>query len=295
MSKIKKFAYYQKKAGVIIRRDGVLALLRKALLEFMFRLCVNNPVTAITKNFDFNFQAHQRRIQLSETLYSLTDGIVRYGPLTGFKLRHNSQWGKADRGGMLLGLYEYEVQTALLDSSQRRNTFVDLGAADGFYGVGVVAARLFKKSYCYEIDEQARDALIETAHINGVGDSVVIRRECEASFYKNIFSDGIAPNDLVVLSDVEGYEFNIFTADTLAALSKAIIIIEIHDWDGRNHNYEKLRQDAEPHFTISEIRTGARDLSHIEELQGFYDSDRWILCSEGRGDFGKWLKLTPKA
>ena len=77
MSKIKKFAYYQKKAGVIIRRDGVLALLRKALLEFMFRLCVNNPVTAITRNFDFNFQAHQRRIQLSETLYSLTDGIVR--------------------------------------------------------------------------------------------------------------------------------------------------------------------------------------------------------------------------
>ena len=151
-----------------------------------------------------------------------------------------------------------------------------------------------KKSYCYEVDDEARAALIETAHINGVRDSVVVRGAGESSFYQAIFSDGIDPNDMVILSDVEGYEFNIFTAETLAALSGAIIIIEIHDWDGRNHNYEKLRQDAEQHFTISEIRTGARDLSYIDEIRGFYDSDRWILCSEGRGDFGKWLKLTPK-
>lgn len=195
----------------------------------------------------------------------------------------------------MLGLYESEVQAALLDASQKRNTFIDLGAADGFYGVGVVAVRLFEKSFCYEIDEEARSALTETAHINAVGDSVVIRGGVESSLYKDIFSDGITPNDLVILSDVEGYEFNIFNEDTLDKLSKAIIIIEIHDWNGRKHKYEKLRQDAGQHFIITEIRTGARDLSGIKELRGFYDADRWILCSEGRGDFGKWLILTPKA
>ncbi len=292
---VNDFAKYKKKAGEILRRDGVLALLTSAATLIITILRDQNLIHTNKKTVDFNFRANQRRIELSETLYSLTSGIVSYGPLSGFKLNRDSNWGKADIGGMLLGLYECEVQAALLNASQRRKFFVDLGAADGFYGVGVVAAGLFKKSYCFEIDEEARAALIETARINSVLDSVVIKSGAESNFYEDIYSDGITSDDLVILSDVEGYEFNIFNADTLAALSKAIIIIEIHDWNGRNQSYEKLKKDSEPYFTISEIRTGVRDLSHIKELRGFYDCDRWILCSEGRGDFGKWLMLSPKA
>ena len=51
---------------------------------------------------------------------------------------------------------------------------------------------------------------------------------------------------------------------------------------------------AEEFFNVTELKMGSRDLSNIPELQKFSDSDRWLMCSEGRGELMSWLRLDPK-
>ena len=85
--------------------------------------------------------------------------------------------------------------------------------------------------------------------------------------------------------DIEGGEFDLFNADTLRALRHSTVFVELHTWpfpDARMRLH-KLRSDAEPYFTITEITTGTRDLSHIPEIRHWTDNDSWLLCSEAGG------------
>lgn len=113
-------------------------------------------------------------------------------------------------------------------------------------------------------------------------------------FWKDLAKDGIPFDQLVVLSDIEGFEFKVFNEKSLAVLACAVLIIEIHDWGGRSPAYQKLVETAEKSHVVKELRTGPRDLSDSAELNGYCDNDRWLVCSEGRGDFGKWLYLVPR-
>jgi len=244
--------------------------------------------------YSFNSIVNRRRVHLGIEIAKKTNWIVLYGPLKSFRISSNSVWGKADVGAMLLGLYEREVQDILYKESMNRSYFCELGAADGFYGVGVVAAKLYQKSYCYETQRDARDRLRKIAMINQVSSSIKVLSTADTNFYSYLQQDGVPFCQLVILSDVEGGEYRIFSNETLKALSQAVLIIEIHDWDGRSNDYLLLLERASCYFVVSEHRTGSRNLNGITELNGYADSDRWIICSEGRGDFGKFLYLRPK-
>lgn len=70
---------------------------------------------------------------------------------------------------MLLGLYENEICDLLRPESFLGKKFlVDLGAADGFYAVESLHARLFEKAFCFESSEKGRFALQRNALINRI-------------------------------------------------------------------------------------------------------------------------------
>jgi len=86
------------------------------------------------------------------------------------------------------------------------------------------------------------------------------------------------------------------TADVFAAFSGSVILIESHDYfyaDGQN-KLDRLKADAAPYFQITEFTTGSRDLSKFPELRTFNDTDRWLICDEGRGELMRWLRLDPR-
>jgi hypothetical protein len=62
---------------------------------------------------------------------------------------------------MLLGLYEQEVLTSLFNVPKSHKIFVDLGAADGYYGIGVLVSKHFDQSYCFEISKKVRRLLLK--------------------------------------------------------------------------------------------------------------------------------------
>lgn len=236
----------------------------------------------------------QRRLSLSKKLLREFDGVVRYGPFKGMRFSRDSWWGRADRAAMLLGIYEQEVIESLSRVPHSYTTFVDLGAADGYYGVGVLVGKIFRRSIVYEISSAGRAAIADNARVNDVCSRVLIKGRASKDFFADIPAQD--RNACVVLIDIEGAEFELLNSDAFFALKDAIIFIELHDWffsDARERRAE-LEKLAMATHDITVLRTGARDPSKFAELNDWLDDDRWLICSEGRGRLMTWLRLDPR-
>jgi len=267
-----------------VRRDGVVATSRRALKRIQFSLgLANDPV-------------EKRRVALSRELFGEFGGRVRYGPMAGLKLPGGLYWSSGDGAPMLLGIYEREVLEALQEICATRRTLVNLGAADGYYGVGLVKNGMFEQSYCFELMPKGRAAIKELAVANGLEARVHVFGAADADLSSVLVTEGVNLGDVVILCDIEGSEFETFHAEALAALKGTVIIIEVHDFlrdDGREQ-LRTLKERASAWFELTEMRMGARDLSPFPECQRFSDSDRWLMASEGRGELMTWLRLDPK-
>ena len=240
-------------------------------------------------------QIQKRRLQLSAMLNERFSATVRYGPFKGLQLSREIWWGKTDRAGMLLGLYEQEVLNSVKKAAtKRRRSFIELGAADGYYGVGVLVNGMFDRSYCYEISEAGRETIARNAALNGVEARVEVLGAADPLFYAQL--PDTVPDNCVLLVDIEGAEFDILTADVMRRFSKSVIIVELHDHffaDGAAR-LERLRSDAERVFDIEELTTTSRNLSEFPEVKAFSDTDRWLICSEGRRAMPHWYVMMPR-
>lgn len=240
-------------------------------------------------------QIQKRRLQLSAMLNERFSATVRYGPFKGLQLSREIWWGKTDRAGMLLGLYEQEVLNSVKEAAAtKRRSFIELGAADGYYGVGVLVSSMFERSYCYEISEAGRETIARNAALNGVESLVEVRGAANPQFYAQL--PETVPDNCVLLVDIEGAEFDILTADVMRRFSKSVIIVELHDHffaDGAAR-LARLRSHAERVFDIEELTTASRDLSEFPELRTFSDTDRWLICSEGRRAMPHWYVMKPR-
>jgi hypothetical protein len=234
-----------------------------------------------------------RQVFLSKTLNETFNGVVKYGPFRGLKFSDDSWWGAADRASMLLGLYEQEVLKSLQTLPKTYRYFIDIGAADGYYGIGVLVGNLFEKSWCYEISSRGQNTIKRNADLNNVSDRVVIRGKADSEFEKEFSEEDASLSVLFV--DIEGAEFELFNSALLEKFRNSVIFIELHDWafpDGKER-LDRLRSDAERYFQITALTTTSRDLSVFEELKDMSDTDRWLICSENRPRLMTWWRLDP--
>jgi hypothetical protein len=235
----------------------------------------------------------KKRHLLSLELSNRMRHVVKYGPFKGMKLSHENWWGSYDRASMLLGIYEKEVLDSIMTISKKRDVFVDLGAADGYYSIGTLVSRRFNKSYSFEISSKGRDIIKKNAILNHVNNKLEIFGEATKDFYKQIPADHL--NKAVILIDIEGGEFKLLDKEMFENLKKSIIFIEIHEWffkDGEK-KLKQLLNNAKPFFKISKLTTSSRDLSIFPELSNLIDSERWLIASEGRARLMTWLRFDP--
>jgi hypothetical protein len=234
-----------------------------------------------------------RRIELGSKFNTQFNGTVRYGLFSGLRLGSEPTWaGFADKSSQLFGFYEREVLDTL-EAIDKRDVFINLGAADGYYAVGMIIADKAAVSYAYEIDEKSRDTLSNNAKLNNVTERIVIRGEASNDFYRDFQQSEL--DDSIILCDIEGEEFAVFTTETLYHLKSAIIIIEIHDWvfPNKTELLANLISNAEGTHRIEILKMSERDLTPFAELSELSDDDRWVICSEGRPKIMSWLLLTP--
>jgi hypothetical protein len=265
--------------------ESIRLYLKKKYKPFkwsLFKLGIGNPVK-------------RRRLRLSALINKMFNATVAYGPFKGLKLSSNPWWGEADRPSMLFGLYEQEVLNSLLNVPKTHKTFIDLGAADGYYGIGVLVNKHFDRSYCFELSKKGQEVIRRNADLNAVSNKITIYGRAERDFFKLLPVDHLSTS--VLLVDIEGGEFDLLDTDLFKVLKDTIIFIELHPWlveDG-DKKLEKLKFEASLYFDITEITTTSRDLSIFPELRSFKDEDRWLICSEDRGRLMTWYRLDPKS
>jgi hypothetical protein len=274
----------------------VLNKLRKHGITESFEIGKNLAFDKIINKFSENLfhriTAARRRI-LSKRISSSMNNEVQYGYFKNLKLS-NLRWGSHDKAAMLLGAYEYEVLVEVKKASINAEVFVDIGAADGYFGVGAVFSGLYRKSICFEISSDGRESIAINALENNVLDKVEILGEATTNSLLDILVN-INPKRLFLLCDIEGGEFDLFTPKILEALSGATMLIEMHDFsDEQRKSVQKLRENALQYFQIQEVMQESRNPNVSVIARGLHDDDKWLLMSEGRPRAMTWLLLTPK-
>ena len=259
---------------------GFKRTVAKALYVLMVKSEIVNDIAA-------------RKRHLNDLLDREFRATVAYGPLKGFQFSPEGWWSKPDRAAMLLGLYEQEILTEISRNLDHRRLFIDIGAADGYYGVGCVSQGIFERSWCFEISPTGQEVIRQTAILNGVSDRVTVFGKANADILVTLPSEDL--QSAVVLIDIEGAEFDFLDEAVVTLLRNAVVFIELHEWvhpDGAAR-LSALKARVERFFRIYSFTTGTRDLSIFPELVAMSDSDRWLICSEGRICLPQWWMLTP--
>ena len=275
-----------KKLVAVWRKGGSLAAVEKVVSFARGR---------IRQRLDRDYHIDRRRRHLSEQLNSTLDATVAYGPFKGLKLAAETWWvGGIDRSSMLLGLYEREVMESLAHVPGSHRTFIDIGAADGYFGIGVLVNRMFDRSYCFEASPLGQEVIKANAVLNGVADKVFVHGIATKDFFLSIPEE--ERSRAVLLVDIEGGEFDLFDEEQFLRWKDAIIIVEMHQHlvAAGTERMQRFKSMASRHFDVEVITMTGRDLSQFPELIGLADSDRWLICSEGRGWLMTWYRLNPK-
>ncbi len=233
------------------------------------------------------------RRQISERVRIGADSVIQYGPFRGMKLSSSdSHWGGSDKGAMILGLYEKEILDLLASLGSTTRPFINLGAADGYYGVAMLVAGLCRTSICFEVDEKGRALIHESAAANRVGDRIRVHGRADRGFQSII--PEVDLRNAVVLIDIEGHEVEVLDSEAFRQLASCDVIVELHPWvPNYAHRLPRLVEASVGTHEVAQLQTGARDLSQLPGLSEVPDSKRWLLCSEGRPCPMFWLHFKP--
>lgn len=126
----------------------------------------------------------------------------------------------------LIGCYEEELQPFLEQVMARPYArVVDIGAAEGYYAVGLALRRPGARVVAFDSDAEARVLCERMARLNGVQDRLTVMGACSPPGLQN----ALAPGSLVVC-DCEGYESVLLDPVAVPALRVCDILVETHDY-----------------------------------------------------------------
>ena len=155
-----------------------------------------------------------------------TGGRVNRGPFAGMKYI-SAAVGSA-YVPKLLGIYERELAQTIEGACACRFTLIiDIGAAEGYYAVGLALRNREARVVAFEMERKGRQALKEMLRINHVDSRVEIRGKCELGDLEIILQN--EPRSLI-LCDVEGDEEILLNPAAVPELSRAHLLVEMHDF-----------------------------------------------------------------
>jgi hypothetical protein len=157
--------------------------------------------------------------------YRETGGKVRQGPFAG--MNYINQAFYSAYIPKLLGIYERELNGAIAEICHIKPTkVIDIGAAEGYYAVGLALLLPDSRVLAYEMTKQGQTLLREMCKINGVSARVDVRGRCDRVELENVLSDG---QSALVVCDCEGFESILLDPLRVPSLRFASVLVESHD------------------------------------------------------------------
>ena len=218
-----------------------------------------------------------------------TGGAVASGPFAGMKFTVGAAEGCFLP--KLLGCYEAELHQhwLALRRERRYRTIIDIGAAEGYYAVGL--ARMFPEARVLARDTNATShpMLRALAEMNGVADRVEV-----GGLFGHADFAPYADQPVLVLCDIEGAEKDLLDPAKAPALERFDIVVEVHE--GMDPTLPSLLGGR---FDRTHDIIGVRDLPRTVTFPPRYqprDSiDRLVSMWEFRSSPTPWLVMRAKA
>jgi len=201
-------------------------------------------------------------------------GRVLAGPFEGLALPFESSSGSM--APLFAGTYELEISSAIeLLVRCQPPVVVDVGAAEGYYAVGLAVRLPDSRVYAFDIDRWARRLCDLTVEANGVK-NVTVRGRVDSEQLNSL----LVPGALLV-SDCEGFELDLLDPAVVPALQGADLLIEVHEFL-RPGVTEALVTRFGPTHDIELIDVVDRDPKVHPQLDHLTDHDASSAVQEGR-------------
>ncbi len=218
---------------------------------------------------------------------------IAFGPFKGMILSPNSWWSQKNMTAQILGTYESHIMEELEKRRQKYRSFIDIGAADGYYAVGCIYSGFSERCFAFEISPKGRKTIYENAKINGCEEKVTILAEANYDDITDIVGNN---SESLVLIDIEGSEFDFLSDKLLQVLKKSTIICELHPFLV-NNGEEKLScllGRCHKYFDVTFLKRKAFEIPLTDDLDHLPDDIRLLAFSEGRRTSMQWILLEPK-
>ncbi|HYF34723.1 MAG TPA: hypothetical protein VD994_05480 [Prosthecobacter sp.] len=196
----------------------------------------------------------------------------------------------------LLGIYERELNGCIERAcSLNFPVIVDVGAAEGYYAIGMALRNPEAKVVAFEMEAKGRSLMGQMARENQVSHQVEIRGRCEPEDLAAVLANH---DRALVICDVEGYEDILLNPQASPQLGRCHLLVEMHDFIIPNIT-ERISERFAPSHSVGRIWQEPRmrsDLPYrslgLSLLPGRYLD--WAV-SEWRPVRMSWLWAVPKS
>lgn len=217
------------------------------------------------------------------------DGYVLAGIFVGLRLPTDGSWG--GMSARLAGTYEKELAGLLAIVIAAQPTLViDVGAAEGYYALGLAQALPKTLVYAFDIDRRARLLCAAGAKANSLR-NVRFRGRLNPATLQKLLSPGA-----FLLSDCEGYERELLDPIQVPALKQTIMLVELHEFLSPGLTDEVLNRFRGTHNCLI-FDAQPRDERDGEHLTHLTTIERRDAVQEGRPMNPypmQWAFLQPK-
>jgi hypothetical protein len=216
---------------------------------------------------------------------------VQQGPFFGMRLSFESSFTSIRP--LLLGTYEMELWPHIRNAVLTCDGAIVVGAAEGYYAVGLARLLAGKKVVAFEMDPKGRRLLQENAKNNHVEERLEIMGKCDADGFRKAIERFSSP---YVVIDVEGAEAEILAQTDHSSFDQVTFLIEIHDFVDRSLGNTIHARFQKTHL-LTEIWQQPRCSNDLpSSLPSKRILWRWYrtLISENRPELMRWFLLSPK-
>ena len=189
----------------------------------------------------------------------------------------------------MLGVYEASLSPVIETIIARAYPLVvDIGAAEGYYAVGLARRMPGSRILARDGDARALAACARLAEANGVADRIEIGGVMGPRDF-----DALEPGRAVIICDIEGAEVELLDPEAAPGLLAADLLVEVHE-GMRPGALDVLCQRFEATHRLTRIARKLDDTPLTGWMERLNDLDRLILLWEWRSSPTPWLWMERK-